>query len=147
MFGNGFERYYHCQIKPTLFEKEFSYEEISDDEDVNEDEDFNDDEHICDVESTIENDDDEIEEDRNVLSGITGDLEFKDYSRTAAGIDADENGKFAIVATYTGKAKKVFKSAIVWYLNNNKGKLSSDRLERVRAKDCDKAWDSKFTNI
>ncbi len=62
-------------------------------------------------------------------------------------MDIDENSKFAIVVTNTGKPRKVTRSAIVWYLNNNKNKLSSDRLERVRANYCDKAWDSKFADI
>ncbi len=137
---------YHCQINPTKFEREFLYEEISDDEDdyFNDGGDTHDDDIICDVledDDVIEND----EHDRHFLSGITGDLELKDYSQT--GMDIDENSKLAIVVTNTGKPKKVMKSAIVWYLNNNRNKLSSDRLERVRAKDCDKAWSSKFADI
>lgn len=135
---------YHCQINPTSFEREFSYDEISDDDD----EEFNDDDNSRDIDITIEDDDGDLEDDqndRNYLSGITGELELKDYSQT--GMTIDESSKLAIVVTNTGKPKKVMKSAIVWYLNNNKDKLSSDRLERVRAKDCYKAWDSKFANI
>lgn len=101
------------------------------------------------MENNVEEDDDDLEDgenDRHFLSGITGDFELKDYSQTA-GMEIDENSKFVVVVTNTGNPKKVLKSSIVWYLNNNKDKLSSDRLERVRAKGCDKAWDSKFYDI
>lgn len=133
---------YHCQVQPTLFRNEFSYEEISDDEDISDDENIHDDENVSDDMS----DADELE-DRKTLSGVTGELLLKDYSRT--GMNVNEEDIFAIVATSTGKAKKVRKSAIVWYLNNSTNKLSSDRLHRVRAKDydnsCDK--DSKFADF
>lgn len=42
-----------------MFEKDFSYEDISDGEDINEGADLLDDEHIHEVESTDENDDEE----------------------------------------------------------------------------------------
>lgn len=134
---------YHCQINPTLFEREFSYDNISDDED--ESDEFNDDYNMPHIETTV--DEDELEDDandRNFLSGITGDIELTDYSQNG-GMNVDESGKLAVVVTNSGKCKLVMKSAIVWYFNENKGKLSSDRLERVRAKDCDKAWDRKLS--
>lgn len=133
---------YHCQIQPTKFEHEFAYEQLSDDD--MSDENVSDD---GDIEKTIEDVDELEEEDRRKLSGISGELLLQDYSRT--GLNVDEDDIYAIVTDSTGKEKKVRKSAIVWYLNNNKSKLSSDRLHRVKAKDYDKADDkgSKFVDI
>lgn len=61
----------------------------------------------------------------------------------------DENGIFTLVTNAAGKTKTVLKKTIVWYLNNNKTKLSSDRLHRVRAKDYERGAgkDSTFVNL
>lgn len=137
---------YHCQIKPTLFEREFSYDDSTDDEDIDHEAEFLDDDNIRDIENIAEADFDDLEDDatdRHFLSGITGDIDLKDYSQNADMV-IDERDKLTVVVTNTGKPKQVMKSAIVWYFNDNKGKLSSDRLERVRAKDCDRACDSKL---
>lgn len=117
---------YHCQIQPTRFVKEFNYEQICDDE--LSDENVSDDDDV-----EMENADEVEDEDRHKLSGVTGELLLKDHSES--GLNVDENGVFALVTNATGKTKKVFKSAIVWYLNNDKTKLSRDRLHKVRVKD------------
>lgn len=137
---------FHCQINPTSFEREFSYDDVSDDDSMNDETELLDDESLRDIDSIVEEDNADLENDENdrhFLSGITGDIELTDYSTTTDNV-VDEKDKLTVVVTNTGKPKSVMKSAIVWYFNDKKGKLSSDRLERVRARDCDKAWDSKL---
>lgn len=67
---NGLD--YHCQIQPTRFQHEFTYEQISDDE--GSDENFGDDDDV-EIENTYDSDC----EDRHTLSGVTEELLLKDH--------------------------------------------------------------------
>lgn len=121
---------FHCQIQPSHFEKDFHYEQISDDDDDSTDDKASD---YVDVRDAFDDADQIDEEDRHILSGVTGKVEFRDYSET--GMTVDENDSMVIVWTGSGTGKKVRKSAIAWYLNKNRSNLSSDRMRRVRATD------------
>lgn len=141
---------FHCQISPSIFEKDFRYDEITDDEDTeneNIDSEFSDEENVHDFDNTNESDGSGVaddQHDRNILLGITGDLELKNYNPNGADLDVDESSRFVIIAGNDGNPKKVLKSAVVWYLNTSKNHLSSDRLSRVRARDSCKAWECEF---
>lgn len=70
------------KIRPTVFDRDFTYDKFSDDED---DEDAHEDDDIVDAEliNDVENftDDDDCEDnlqDQNILSDIVGDFELKD---------------------------------------------------------------------
>lgn len=117
---------FKCQVQPTKFQHEFHYEDIdaADSDDENEgDESHNDNTDFG----------DEFGDDLHVISGLTGELQMRDYS--TSGIQLQENGIFAIVVDSTGKESVVRKSSICWLLSSDKYKLSSDRLQRVMERD------------
>lgn len=72
---------------------------------------------------------DELQADLQTLSGVTGELQLKNYD---AKRNLSETSAFATVTCQSGKNVVVRKSSIVWLLSNTKSNLSSDRLVRVQ---------------
>lgn len=89
----------------------------------------------------LENDsdaEDGLQQDIRLLSGITGELMMKDYSEGLNSSDI-EASPFAVVIDNAGYEKVVRKSSICWFLQIDKCKLSSDRLQRVQENDVAKS--------
>lgn len=125
---------FHCQVNPV----KSLHEEIIDKElDDYTDDEF-DSENVAgnNVEYDVEIEE-ELQENIRLLHGITGELSLKDYS--GAGFDIDEKDPLTVVEDNAGNAKVVRKSAVCWYLQQNKCKLSSDRLQRVQENDIEKS--------
>lgn len=81
--------------------------------------------------------DDDTCDDINFLSGITGEVIMRDYNTEDMALH--EQSPFVLVMDNASNRKVVRKSAVCWFLQQNKYKLSSDRLQRVQEKDIDEA--------
>lgn len=79
--------------------------------------------------------DEEFQADVNFLKDVDS-LNLKDYSVPNNNITVDS--PFLSVKTNNGKEKVIRKSAVCWYFNENKEKLSSDRLQRVQQSEVSK---------
>lgn len=79
---------------------------------------------------SAENSNSDLLVDLRVSCTVQGELELKDY--TSCTIKLSETCPFTVVTDSTGKETVVRKSSICWLLNEFTGKLSSDRLLRVR---------------
>lgn len=66
------------------------------------------------------------------LQSVSGELELKAHSNTQAKLTA--SSPFTIITDGKGKEIVVRKSTICWLLSKTKGKLSIDRVQRVRQK-------------
>lgn len=75
-----------------------------------------------------------LKQNLHTLSGMTGELMLKDYSKNGLENDfLDEKSIFCVVKDSSGKTKLIRKSTICWSLMKDKYSLSSDRLTRVKA--------------
>lgn len=80
--------------------------------------------------------DTETEGDMKVLLNLNGKIELPAQKKRK--FDLKPNDECTIVADASGNEYVVKKSSICWLLNNQKTKLSSDRLERVKVSDYQK---------
>lgn len=124
---------FHCQVTAvnSLDEENCENDDYTDDE--FDPENVNEEETVLENENEVE---EGLQEDINLLSGITGELCMKDYSTER--VSWDEESPFAVVMDNVGNEKFVRKSSICWFLQKDKYKLSSDRLQRVQEKDVEK---------
>lgn len=79
-----------------------------------------------DVNDSDNEEEEEIERDFEVLSAFNL-ADLKDFSQSVS-----NTSQFIEIKGKDGKAKVVKKSSVVWYLENNVQKVSSDRTYRVR---------------
>ncbi|XP_037035540.1 uncharacterized protein LOC119073834 [Bradysia coprophila] len=126
---------FHCQITPVteadLFDMKKSNDELDSDSDESESN------FLLEFDEGDSEPEEEIREDIETLSGITGELLLRDYEhvRSTSDVRLNEGSPFAIVLDNSGKEKVVRKSSICWLLSKEKFKLSCDRLQRVQEKE------------
>lgn len=73
----------------------------------------------------------DLHEDVRTIISLTGELMLKDYSA----LELSKKIPFTEIQDSTGNKKVVRKSTLLWLLVSNPGRLSSDRVERVKISD------------